>query len=191
MCLFLFTPIATPDPARGWCVQSKADISVERRGHWVSGRPAHRGNFSRALGRTEWIATACPVQQRVFACHRYSKARPRAFAVEHRRFVPDDCAFHQFSPLVFLQAIANRRLLFCCDSISQQFFEAVVCSVHGTTRAVYDIKWLLGTGRFGPDACGEPDGRHCHLGSAIVSWLARAKGPKNRGESGHDGAAAK
>lgn len=30
--------------------------------------------------------------------------------------------------------------------ISQQFFEAVVCSVHGTTRAVYDIKWLLGTG---------------------------------------------
>eukprot|EP00667_Euglena_gracilis_P015435 EG_transcript_16039 len=154
------------------CVSSAADIGVERPGRWVGGGYAHGGHFARAPDRARWLAEACPVQQRVFACYRHKELQSLAQTAEARHFQPAGCSFRPFHPLAFLKAIAGRNLFFCCDSVSQQFFEAVVCSLHGATPAKYRVHWWDMRGKFGPDACGLRRGKHCHLSAATVSYPA-------------------
>eukprot|EP00667_Euglena_gracilis_P015174 EG_transcript_15779 len=168
----LFVHRVGPASSASWCMQSPEDISVERPGRWVNGSYAHPGHFARSPDPAEWFATACPVQQRVFSCYRHASGGERPWAVEHRLFVPDGCALHAFHPEAFLRAIANRRVLFCCDSAAQQFFEAVVCSLHNVTPAAYQIDWSPVQHRFGTEACPLPTNQHCHLNSATVSYPA-------------------
>eukprot|EP00667_Euglena_gracilis_P015599 EG_transcript_16240 len=116
------------------------------------------------------MAQACPVQQRAFSCYRHPEVWQRAYEAEHRHFVPDACAFRKYSPATFLQAIAGRHLFFCCDSVAQQFFVAVVCSLHGTTAASYRIKWDPLHRKYGMDTCPVKSGHHCHLSAATASY---------------------
>ncbi|CAM9118127.1 unnamed protein product, partial [Phaeothamnion confervicola] len=91
--------------------------------------------------------------------------------VSLRRFVSDDCEMAEFDPLWFLSLIKGQEVVLLGDSLTMQFFVALVCSLHGAapTAARYKIDWAGIADRFGANDC-PADNVHCYVGGGTVFY---------------------
>jgi len=110
---------------------------------------------------------ACPVQSKIFSC--YLRSYFRGIETENRKFIPMECRLSPFIPRLFLELVRNRNLVFSTDSISMQFYEMIVCSLHGITENNYNIEWRDRSKLYGFNYCA-PGGKHCHLSKSTVRY---------------------
>jgi hypothetical protein len=120
----------------------------------------NRGTFAYQSNPLEWIASACPVQARIFSCRRYdeeNRAKKRikidfegptqdgalnnttAHPAEEKHHGYDslnqvfhvaNCKLKTFDAETFLSLLRNRRFAIAGDSVSMQFAIMIICSLH-------------------------------------------------------------
>eukprot|EP01040_Poterioochromonas_malhamensis_P015143 gene15143-16904_t len=110
------------------------------------------------------------VPSRIWSCRRLDTNETSGHGYEafSQRFVPSNCALKGFDPFDFMNTLRNRHLAMVGDSVTLQFYTLVVCSLHGTMEAKYNLTWKDFSNLFGPDDC--PVAKHCHLLSSSVYY---------------------
>ena len=155
------------------CIENVGDISNVQldRGRWINEKYEYL-NFSRSNNMTTLFHDACPAQMAIFTCYRLdaSELHGKGFEVENKKYKLDYCDLQSFTPTAFLSMMRGRKLVICCDSMQMQLFTNLVCGLHSTTTAVYDLHWALLT-QFGSRDCpADREGENCHLLNSHVYY---------------------
>lgn len=109
------------------CISSINDISKQIPGKWESSSEiVFPEMYASSSNDSEWLKNACPSQSRVFSCDYRDLERGKK--IRNRVYKPDSCELSPFNPLKLLDKLRNRKLVLCCDSVSQQFFSTLLCS---------------------------------------------------------------
>jgi hypothetical protein len=199
----VFLSFATPflennqdEEGNEFCYSSYEDDithqSREIRGKWERNQIyKNRGTFAYQSNPLEWVASACPVQARIFSCRRHdiedrSKKRKKIDPVEDKQhgyhslyqvFHLLNCKLKTWSPETFLELLRNRRFAIAGDSMSMQFSIMLICSLHTDgypdrprIRANYSLTWTDHSRIFGKGDCMYEDGKHCHLSDSSVYY---------------------
>jgi hypothetical protein len=159
-----------------YCFEKAADVSDTVLGHFSPGNDNENTNsayFSRKASFDDWAATACPVELISTSCYLDIFGRNKTLAVlaERLHFVSSHCFLRNYSYKDFFQLLSNRKILIGGDGISKQFWTYIICSLHNTTFAKYDIKWVSAADISTSEASGCPLGpKHCRFSSATVYY---------------------
>lgn len=148
------------------CIENVGDISNIQldKGKWIQETYEYL-HFSRSSDVEALFHDACPAEMAIFTCYRHDKAElhGKGFEAENKKYKMDYCDLQSFTPTLFLNLVRGRKLVICCDSVQMQFFTNLVCSLHSTTTAVYDLHWAL-LHQFGSTDCpSDRNGKNCHL----------------------------
>ena len=135
------------------CYDRIEDISKELEGKWLKDSQSkiatYPGHFGRTENRTLWEILACPAEMALFSC--YLNTYLEGANAEISRWQSSSCILDSFRPVSFLELLRNKRLMFCGDSLQMQFFQSIICSVHGTGIQEYNLSWINISHIYGPN----------------------------------------
>ena len=153
------------------CFESTADVSKTVYGKWKESLNISASSFSRGSTVDTWREAACPVEIFSSSCFVSLRRKNVALLAEQREFQTRDCTFKRSSSLELLLELTNRKVYFCCEGMSKQFWIHIVCSLHNNMLAKYAIKWIPESAINSFDKKGCPYGpEHCSFSSASVFY---------------------
>ena len=147
---------------------NSTSISTVIEGVWNIGTPPVMGTHSTQTIREKWRDGACPVELAVQSCY-FTGQPKKAEQVKNRIFTPSSCALTEFDAEAFMESIRGRNLIFLGDSLSTQHFQIIVCSLHGSVTAKYNVQWNRLIQNYGSHNCLWGDS-FCHIDTAEVYY---------------------
>ncbi len=150
---------------------------------WASRTPFIPNNVGPSVAN--FVKTSCPAQQSGYTCYYLNNGdvegvRPKM--LERRYFVPHNMeTCPPFTPIKFLELIANRKVLLLGDSTTGQIYESLSCAIlkldNLTTHTFTKFQQhpnnfknpLLVTVPINPAKIGEENPLHAHIASGYLT----------------------